>query len=155
MCVRWQQGSGAAVWRGDERVGGRGAQEVTCFHTRDANDDWRLELANGGGGELQWGGRLRLVHTQTNHALHSHRHTVPGVNQQEVTAFGGRDDNDLWAIEAVGGVAGAPRPAAAHSGTAIRLVHTQTNHALHSHSINFDHPGSSRQQQGECGGCGG
>ena len=44
---------------------------------------------------------MRLIHTATGHALHSHhghadpRHTV---DQQEVTGFAGRDGNDLWAL---------------------------------------------------------
>lgn len=75
-------------------------QEVTCFGQNgagDGNDDWRVEVDGRG----QWGAqrRVRLIHRNTNHALHSHLgHKDPRwtAGQQEVTGFGGRDENDWW-----------------------------------------------------------
>lgn len=72
-------------------------QEVTCFGENglgDDNDNWRVEIE----GEDVWhgGNRLRLIHVNTNHALHSH--SVRYVQQQEVTGFGSRDDNDWWTL---------------------------------------------------------
>ncbi len=75
-------------------------QEVTCFGHNgigDTNDNWRIELP--GGGDWAPGGRIKLIHQATNHALHSHpghSHSQWTAVQQEVTGFGGRDDNDWW-----------------------------------------------------------
>ena len=84
-----------------------GQQEVTCFGdhgTGDSNDDWRIEIE--GGGPWGAGKRVRLIHVNTNSALHSHERSFFGHNVheddpiprplQEVTAFSSRDDNDLW-----------------------------------------------------------
>lgn len=77
-------------------------QEVTCFGANglgDGNDDWRLEVD--GGGTWTSSQRIRLVHVPTNHTLHSHRnasHKDWTRGQQEVTGFGGRDNNDWWAL---------------------------------------------------------
>eukprot|EP01106_Pelomyxa_sp_JSP_P002898 TRINITY_DN1436_c0_g1_i3.p1 TRINITY_DN1436_c0_g1~~TRINITY_DN1436_c0_g1_i3.p1 ORF type:complete len:365 (-),score=109.47 TRINITY_DN1436_c0_g1_i3:109-1203(-) len=74
-------------------------QEVTCYGNNgqgDANDNWKLECT----GVWNLGEPVRLVHVLTNHTLHSHNVTgrVPISNQQEVTAFDKRDDNDLWCV---------------------------------------------------------
>ena len=79
-----------------------GQQEVTCFNTNAvnaSNDNWRIEIEGGGAWEL--GKRVKLIHGNTNVALHSH----PGVShpqwtmgQQEVTGYAGRDDNDWWSL---------------------------------------------------------
>lgn len=77
-------------------------QEVTCFGGNsigDSNDNWRVEVE--GGGTWESGKRLRLIHVNTNHALHSHywwSHPSWTAGQQEVTAFASRDDNDWWSL---------------------------------------------------------
>jgi hypothetical protein len=85
-----------------------GQQEVTCFGDHgigDTNDNWRVEIE--GGGSWVAGKRVRLIHSGTNHALHSHAITylhksihamseVEDMSVQEVTAYSGRDDNDWW-----------------------------------------------------------
>jgi hypothetical protein len=73
-------------------------QEVTVFDPgrTDANDDWRLELATPGAW-TKWD-RIRLIHTATNHTLHSHPNALSS-GEQEVTCFDGRDDNDYWKIQ--------------------------------------------------------
>lgn len=82
-----------------------GQQEVTGFGDNgngDANDNWRIEIEGGGAWTLNR--RIRLIHVNTNHALHSHAgfsHPNWTHNQQEVTGFGGRDDNDLWTMTEV------------------------------------------------------
>jgi dolichyl-phosphate-mannose--protein O-mannosyl transferase len=71
-----------------------GQQEVTCYGGNDSNDYWGLEVADGGNKYF------RLIHCNTNHALHSHGgHYFNGHRQQEVTGYGGRDSNDLWVVE--------------------------------------------------------
>ncbi|HEY9877289.1 MAG TPA: hypothetical protein V6D29_02480 [Leptolyngbyaceae cyanobacterium] len=80
-------------------------QEVTCFSNNsqgDDNDNWRVELEFGEG-QWNYNRRLRLIHVNTNHALHSHfgfAHPQWTMNQQEVTCFAGRDDNDWWMLSA-------------------------------------------------------
>lgn len=80
-------------------------QEVTGFGNNgmgDTNDNWRIETQNGGNWALNQ--RIRLIHVNTNYALHSHAgfyHPDWTANQQEVTCFGGRDDNDLWMLTEV------------------------------------------------------
>lgn len=81
-------------------------QEVTCYGQNgvgDSNDNWRLEIE--GGGIWEAGKRIRLIHINTNHALHSHfDHNFPifpFTNQQEVTCFKNRDDNDWWYLSAL------------------------------------------------------
>jgi MIR domain len=75
-------------------------QEVTCFGTNgvgDGNDDWRVEVKDGG--QWTYGKWVRLIHVNTNHALHSHEpytHPTYTAGQQEVTGFPSRDDNDLF-----------------------------------------------------------
>jgi len=78
-----------------------GQQEVTAFGTDgvgDTNDDWRVEVD--GGGPWLAGSRLRLVHVATGVALHSHHRSDPRLTsgQDEVTGFGGRDQNDWWTV---------------------------------------------------------
>jgi hypothetical protein len=74
-----------------------GQQEVTCFGSfgiGDSNDNWKIEVE--GGGQLRIGKRFKLIHVNSNHALHSHPADFSG--QQEVTCFSGRDDNDWWVL---------------------------------------------------------
>lgn len=80
-------------------------QEVTCYGNNgigDDNDNWRVEIE--GGGSLDSNKRVRLIHVNTNYALHSHfGHSHPQwtMNQQEVTCFGGRDNNDWWSLSEI------------------------------------------------------
>jgi dolichyl-phosphate-mannose--protein O-mannosyl transferase len=75
-----------------------GQQEVTAYEheaSGDSNDNWRVEVE--GGGIWTNRKRIKLIHIETGHALHSH----PGVSeytagQQEVTCYKERDDNDWW-----------------------------------------------------------
>jgi hypothetical protein len=84
-------------------TGSTGQQEVAAFGVDgvgNSNDNWRVEVD----GEGTWyaGERVRLIHVETQYALHSHssqshpRHTM---GQQEVTCFPKGDDNDLWYAE--------------------------------------------------------
>ncbi|MEW5939459.1 MAG: MIR domain-containing protein [Chloroflexota bacterium] len=79
-----------------------GQQEVTGFGKDgigDINDNWRVDVE--GGGTWNEGTKVRLIHQQTNAALHSHRgHNLPdyGYDQQEVTCFRDRNKDDWWRV---------------------------------------------------------
>jgi len=76
-------------------------QEVTCYGhdgVGDTNDNFRVEI---GGGEKAWGinAKVRLIHVNTNHALHSHERKLHDNEEpHEVTAYSRRDNNDLWIV---------------------------------------------------------
>ena len=63
-----------------------------------AEAQWRVDVD--GGGTWTAGSRVRLVHGPTGAALHSHQHSDEASTggQQEVTGYGGRDDNDWWTV---------------------------------------------------------
>jgi len=76
-------------------------QEVTAhWNPHDNNSNWRLEVTGDNEGSI-WkrGPKIKLIHANTNVALHSHSHKYP--NQQEVTGFAGRDANDFWFVSKV------------------------------------------------------
>eukprot|EP00026_Physarum_polycephalum_P009440 Phypoly_transcript_09564.p1 GENE.Phypoly_transcript_09564~~Phypoly_transcript_09564.p1 ORF type:complete len:403 (+),score=58.08 Phypoly_transcript_09564:156-1364(+) len=75
-------------------------QEVTCFGhdgIGDGNDDFRVEVL---GGETTWSvnSHIRLIHVNTNCALHSHSKPLDDRHNFEVTCYQKRDANDLWAV---------------------------------------------------------
>lgn len=78
-------------------------QEVTAFGDQgegDENDNWKLEVE--GKGIWYKKKRIRLVHLETGHSLHSHSgHSHPDFTaaQQEITCFDGRDNNDFWVVD--------------------------------------------------------
>lgn len=79
-------------------------QEICAFGehgTGDANDNWRIEIEGQGENVIWLGGhQFRLIHANTDHALHSHKsHKIR--NQQEVTGYRGRDHNDIWVTEKI------------------------------------------------------
>ncbi len=74
-------------------------QEVTAFGrdgVGDENDEWLVEPETGDVWALD--APVRLVHRLSTKLLHSHlrNHQLYTAGFQEVTAFGGRDENDLW-----------------------------------------------------------
>lgn len=81
--------------------------EITCYGSRDTgdlNDNWELQLD--GADSLRMGVRLRLIHTLTKTALHSHggaSHPQHTSGDQEVTGFTARDANDYWIIQSTFG----------------------------------------------------
>ena len=82
-----------------------GQFEVTAFGKNgegDPNDDWVVEPE---GGDIWLSDHpIRLIHNNTRRNLHSHpvSNSPSDSNFQEVTGFGGRDENDLWAAIVVG-----------------------------------------------------
>ncbi|MGD0387913.1 MAG: MIR domain-containing protein [Tepidisphaeraceae bacterium] len=68
----------------------------------DNNDNWRIEIA--GAGNWIFDTPIRLVHANTNVALHSHPgrvHPDRTAGEQEVTGFTSRNDDDFWVAQPV------------------------------------------------------
>ena len=76
-------------------------QEVSAYGIADSYDNWRLEVEESTTWEI--GKRIRLVHVQTNCALHSHasHNNADTGTQQEVTAYSGVDENDFWQVDTI------------------------------------------------------
>ena len=78
-------------------------QEVTTYGANgvgDSNDNWHVDVVGQGTrGVLVAGCALKLRHVNTNHELHSHYGHWFQSDKQEVTGFGGRDDNDWFFVE--------------------------------------------------------
>ncbi|CAG9330818.1 unnamed protein product [Blepharisma stoltei] len=79
-------------------------QEICAFGEHgvgDVNDNWRLEV-EGQPPNTPWFGNhhIRLIHVQSNHSLHSH-HGHKIRDQQEITGYDRRDENDFWTVERI------------------------------------------------------
>ncbi|KAJ1557820.1 hypothetical protein HK096_005173, partial [Nowakowskiella sp. JEL0078] len=81
---------------------GSGQQSVTGF--ANADDTNGYFIVKGGrtpcvrGDVSKCGDLIRLLHMNTKKYLHSHNHLSPLSNNQEVSAYEGNDDGDLWKI---------------------------------------------------------
>ena len=96
---------------------------------------------------MVFGDVIRLRHVNTGHALHSHKANYPsGSRQQQVTCFGGKDDNDLWLVCGQHGALFTPGVPLTTS-TVFRLQHVITKRNLHSHGIKS---AVSQQQEVSC-----
>ena len=77
-----------------------GQQEVTAYGIDgigDENDNWRIDVENGG--KWRENVAIRLIHVRSGCALHSHAgHSHPQftAGQQEVACYSDRDANDIW-----------------------------------------------------------
>ena len=96
-----------------------------------------------------YGSIVRMNHVLTGNTLHSHaiNYGHPGTSgQQQVTAFAGYDDNDLWRVKGPDGQpdnyrAGQP----VQHGDIVRLEHQGTRRNLHSHA-GFPSPVTGQQE---------
>ncbi|EMR08070.1 hypothetical protein PNEG_03510 [Pneumocystis murina B123] len=92
---------------------GSNQQQVTCYHHRDENNDWRIHPSHNSepvSSEdplifLRNNDVLRLIHNSTGCNLHSHDISAPITKtQNEVSCYGNLtigDDNDHWVIEVI------------------------------------------------------
>jgi dolichyl-phosphate-mannose-protein mannosyltransferase len=92
---------------------GSNQQQVTCYHYKDANNDWivtpRWEEpgidVNGPIRYLQHGDIIRLMHQPTGRNLHSHNVPAPITKlNHEVSCYGDADigdQNDYWEVQVV------------------------------------------------------
>jgi len=124
--------------------GSSGQQQITAFGGFDQNDKWVIQPAPGtqSFGFVQNGSVVTLKHVATGVNLHSHVAKSPVTGQQEVTGFGGNDQNDFWRVEV--------STNSVSPGTELRLVHVATNFALHSHNAPFEVAPGNIQQEVTC-----
>lgn len=92
---------------------GSNQQQVTCYHHKDGNNDWRVQPIHGLKSVseedpiqyLQDKDVFRLLHVQTGCNLHSHNIPAPITNNHnEVSCYGNLtigDKNDHWEIQVV------------------------------------------------------
>lgn len=115
---------------------GSGQQQVTCYHHKDANNDWiihpnrtepaldssSLDMRFIGNGDV-----IRLIHAQTGRNLHSHTVSAPVTKaDHEVSSYGNLtvgDDKDHWTIEVVSDAYGRDYSKLRTLTTAFRLKH--------------------------------
>lgn len=125
-------------------------QQVTCYHHKDANNDWyffpnrsspaldpEAPMVNVMDGDV-----LRLLHVQTGRNLHSHQVAAPVTKgDYEVSTYGNvtiGDDKDHWTVEVV---SDASRDRAVKKlrtlTTSFRLKHTTLNCYLRAANVNL------------------
>lgn len=124
-------------------------QQVTCYHHKDANNDWFFypnrreedydETALPrfiGDGEA-----VRFIHAQTGRNLHSHEIAAPVTKaDREVSSYGNLtvgDEKDHWIIEVVRDVASRDRSRIRTLTTAFRLKHEVLGCYLRAGNVNL------------------
>lgn len=128
---------------------GSGQQQVTCYHHKDANNDWffyptRNQPAYDSDGELRYfghGDTIRLIHSQTGRNLHSHTVAAPiSKKDYEVSSYGNLtvgDDKDNWKIEVVSDAASRDYSKLRTLTTSFRLRHVVLGCYLRAGNVNL------------------
>ena len=131
---------------------GSGQQQVTCYHHKDANNDWffypnrdqpeyhpeddSAELRFIGNGDT-----IRLLHAQTGRNLHSHTVSAPITKgDYEVSSYGNvtvGDSKDHWVIEVVNDASSRDYSRIRTLTTAFRLRHSDLNCYLRAGNVNL------------------
>ncbi|KAI8806925.1 Dolichyl-phosphate-mannose-protein mannosyltransferase-domain-containing protein [Cladochytrium replicatum] len=124
-------------------------QQVTCYHHKDANNEWTITKPwNSPEPErpdeiefLKNGDVIRLVHIQTGRNLHSHVVKAPITSSEnEVSCYGNAtigDQNDHWKVEIYEDVAAKDIDIVRSLTTRFRLRHVMTGCLLRSHAVNL------------------
>ncbi|KAK1688491.1 dolichyl-phosphate-mannose-protein mannosyltransferase [Colletotrichum godetiae] len=124
-------------------------QQVTCYHHKDANNDWFFYPNRAdadydpeapprfiGDGET-----IRLIHAQTGRNLHSHEIAAPMTKaDKEVSSYGNLtigDEKDHWTVEVVRDVASRDRSRIRTLTTAFRLRHPVLGCYLRAGNVNL------------------
>jgi endonuclease/exonuclease/phosphatase family metal-dependent hydrolase len=100
------------------------------------------------GATVMYGSTLTIRHWATGGHLHSHPYNyghVGSSGQQQVTAFLGSDDNDLWRIKPRHGSREGAGAGPVSHGDVIRLEHIPTRRNLHSH-LGYPSPVTGQQE---------
>ena len=128
---------------------GSGQQQVTCYHHKDANNEW-LFYTNRGEADLDLEGPIRyvgnkhvirLLHSQTGRNLHSHQVSAPVTKaDHEVSAYGNitiGDTKDHWEVEVVTDAASRDYSKIRTLTTTFRLRHTDLGCYLRAGNVNL------------------
>ncbi|KAJ5619573.1 hypothetical protein N7510_003557 [Penicillium lagena] len=124
-------------------------QQVTCYHHKDANNDWfiypnRQEPDYDAEADVRFiadGDVIRLIHGQTGRNLHSHAVPAPvSKSHNEVSCYGNLtigDDKDHWKVEVVSDAASRDRSRVRTLTTAFRLRHPVLGCYLRAGNVNL------------------
>ncbi|KAK3985811.1 family 39 putative glycosyltransferase [Cladorrhinum sp. PSN332] len=128
---------------------GSGQQQVTCYHHKDANNDWffypnRRDADYDAAEEPRFiadGTTVRLLHAQTGRNLHSHQIAAPVTKADwEVSSYGNvtiGDEKDHWKIEVVSDASSRDRSKIRTLTTAFRLKHEVLGCYLRAGNVNL------------------
>lgn len=128
---------------------GSGQQQITCYHHKDANNDWffyptREEPAYESEEEPVFvadQAEIRLIHAQTGRNLHSHEISAPVTKaDKEVSCYGNLtvgDAKDYWKIEVLDDVASRDRSRIRTLTTSFRLKHKVMGCYLRAGNVNL------------------
>jgi dolichyl-phosphate-mannose-protein mannosyltransferase len=124
-------------------------QQVTCYHHKDANNDWFF-YPNRQAPEYDQEETprfvadkdvIRLLHSHTGRNLHSHTVAAPITKADyEVSCYGNLtvgDDKDHWTVEVVSDAASSDRSRIRTLTTAFRLRHTTLGCYLRAGNVNL------------------
>ncbi|ETI24608.1 hypothetical protein G647_03977 [Cladophialophora carrionii CBS 160.54] len=128
---------------------GSGQQQVTCYHHKDANNDWffwpnRSQPEFDPEAPLSFVADkqvIRLLHAQTGRNLHSHQVAAPVTKADwEVSCYGNTtvgDEKDHWQIEVVSDAASSDRSRIRTLTTSFRLKHVELGCYLRAGTVNL------------------
>lgn len=128
---------------------GSSQQQVTCYHHKDANNDWffypnRSEpeyVADADPRFVADGDTVRFIHAQTGRNLHSHAIGAPVTKGDwEVSCYGNTtigDTKDHWIIEVADDAASWDRSKIRTLTTSIRLKHPDLGCYLRAGNVNL------------------
>ncbi|KJX96974.1 dolichyl-phosphate-mannose-protein mannosyltransferase [Zymoseptoria brevis] len=128
---------------------GSGQQQITCYHHKDANNDWffypnRHQPAYDPEADLKFVGNgdvIRLIHAQTGRNLHSHTVPAPVTKaDHEVSCYGNLtvgDTKDHWMVETVSDAASNDWTKLRTLTTSFRLKHVDLNCYLRAGNVNL------------------
>lgn len=124
-------------------------QQVTCYHHKDANNDWffypnRDSEPYDSEAPIKFIANkdvLRLIHAQTGRNLHSHTVSAPVTKgDYEVSSYGNTtigDEKDHWTVEVISDAASRDRSKIRTLTTSFRLRHTALGCYLRAGNVNL------------------
>jgi dolichyl-phosphate-mannose-protein mannosyltransferase len=128
---------------------GSNQQQVTCYHHKDANNDWffypnRDESEFDPEGPIRFvedKNIIRLIHAQTGRNLHSHQVSAPVTKaDNEVSCYGNTtvgDEKDHWQVEIVDDASYSDKSKIRTLTTAFRLRHISLGCYLRAGNVNL------------------
>lgn len=128
---------------------GSNQQQITCYHHKDANNDWffypnRFEPEYDPNGSLHYVGDksvIRLLHAQTGRNLHSHNVPAPVTKTDyEISCYGNAtvgDSKDHWEVHVVEDAATRDHSKLRTLTTAFRLRHVDLSCWMKAGTVNL------------------